>query len=59
MRRRGPDFLAAIVLLLDIFIVGTGHAKGVPLPVVKRTICAPALARAVAISAKELGHFKI
>ena len=34
-------------VLLDIFTVGTGEAKGVPLPVVKSTMCAPEAARAV------------
>ena len=33
--------------LLDILTVGTGEAKGVPLPVVKSTIWAPDTARAV------------
>ena len=33
--------------LLEIFTVGTGEAKGVPLPVVNRTIWAPYMARAV------------
>ena len=28
-------------VLLDIFTVGTGEAKGVPLPVVKSTMCVP------------------
>ena len=33
--------------MLEIFTVGTGEAKGVPLPVVNRTIWAPEAARAV------------
>ena len=33
--------------MLEIFTVGTGDAKGVPLPVVKRTMCAPEAASAV------------
>ena len=34
--------------MVEIFSVGTGDAKGVPLPVVKSTIWAPEAARAVA-----------
>ena len=33
--------------MLEIFIVGTGEANGVPRPVVNRTMCAPEAASAV------------
>ena len=39
--------LPASLELVAIFTVGTGDANGVPRPVVKRTICAPAAAQAV------------
>ena len=42
------SFLPASLELLEIFMVGTGHAKGVPRPVVNNTICAPLAASAVA-----------
>lgn len=41
-------FFAASWLLLAIFIVGAGAPKGVPRPVVKRIMCAPAAVIAVA-----------
>ena len=41
------DFLDASVELVEIFMVGTGQANGVPRPVVNKTMWAPAAARAV------------
>ena len=41
------DFLLARAEFDAILIVGTGEAKGVHLPVVNKTICAPDAARAV------------
>ena len=41
------DFLFARAEFEEILTVGTGEAKGVPLPVVNKTICAPDAARAV------------
>ena len=41
------DLCLASKELLEIFIVGTGEANGVPRPVVKSTMCAPLAASAV------------
>ena len=40
-------FFSLKAVLVEIFTVGTGEAKGVPRPVVNKTICAPEAAKAV------------
>ena len=47
-RRVRSSFFSAKGVLEEIFSVGTGHPSGVPLPVVKRIICAPDAASAQA-----------